>query len=65
MDDESRFCIQLQHQYGGQYVIRRGRKVLLASANGYEIADWIRAHRPLPHDVLTQYVERPDILAVY
>jgi hypothetical protein len=56
---------ELQRQYGGKYVVRRGREVLASSKSYDIIADWIERNRPLPEGAEIQLVARPDVCVLY
>jgi hypothetical protein len=57
--------IELQRQYGGQYVVRRGNEVLVSAETYDQIVDWLEQHRPLRAGAEIQLVARPDVCVLY
>jgi hypothetical protein len=56
---------RLQQEYGGQYVARRGNKVL-ASAERYEtLSEQLKQLGRDDGELIVEYVEPPDLASAY
>jgi len=65
IDEQIQEHLELQRQYGGEYVVHCGREVLAHAADGNQIADWLDRNRPLPEGAVIEWMPPTDVLVVY